>query len=411
MKKICFCFILLMMEITNVQASERNIVDIENHWAKESIVRMITNEKVNGYPDNTFRPNNEITILEFIKMMMENLNIKIEQEGLNKWPDYYIATAKKYHLDYDYHQLLTRYEAIEIISSLIDVKSISNSSKKFKDVSSKYQPEVSKLHQLKIIKGYSDGTFRGENNITRAEAVTIVLRTVEAYQKIINSKKYKIDSAYTNIDREAPADSEINKIRYEIRDKKIYFYDNGRFSDSYDYTINEKYITNEKLIKIIENLVSENSYTAAFYVPSKYIINQVLIKYGESDDAINHNLDYFSFTYFEDKLYDLNRITLKECFSRECYFKISIKKMWKELYQFENRIYIDEDIRNKLLKSLKIEFGREAEDIMNYMLEKYENSMIYNEEIAEQIQIGKYIINTYKTDVTSLEFYFEKLSS
>ena len=39
------------------------------------------------------------------------------------------------------------------------------------------------------------------------------------------------------------------------------------------------------------------------------------------------------------------------------------------------------------------------------------NKEFVGEVIAEKIQIGDYIINFYKTDATSLEFYFEKLSS
>ena len=45
------------------------------------------------------------------------------------------------------------------------------------------------------------------------------------------------------------------------------------------------------------------------------------------------------------------------------------------------------------------------------MIEKYLESINSTEAIADKKQIGKYNINVYKTDVTSLEFYFEKLSS
>ena len=78
------------------------------------------------------------------------------------------------------------------------------------------------------------------------------------------------------------------------------------------------------MIKIIESLVSPNSYTAVYYVPSKYTINQVLIEYGENDNLIDRGLSYFSFVYYEDKLYDLKRDALVESFSDECYIKIKI---------------------------------------------------------------------------------------
>lgn len=412
MKKFYFLLVLFItISAGKLNAKEIHITDINNHWAKESIIRMLTNEKVNGYPDDTFKPDNPITVLEFIKMIMENFNIKILQEGLNKWPDNYIATAKKYDMNYEYDTLLTRYQAIEIISKLIDLKSISTSSKKFKDVESIYQSNLSKLYKLRIINGYQDSTFRGKNNISRAEAVTMILRALEANQRIIQNKKYTINSEYTNINREDADKSEIKKIRYEIYDNKIYFYDKGRFSNIDGYTIQENHVTNQKLIKIIQSLVSQSSYTAVYYVPSPYIINQIIIQYGENDNLVNHNLDYFSIVYYEDKLYDLNRIALNDEFSNECYMKITLKKLWQELYQLENGIYVDENIKTKLLKTLKVEFGNSANDILNYMIEKYEISTTLNEPIADQIEIGNVMINTYKTDATSLEFYFEKLSS
>ncbi len=408
MKKIIILSIILV--IINCSFALASVNDIEGHWAKENINRMIINGNVNGYSDDTFKPNNEITKLEFLKIIFNTLNIDLVKEGLNEWPDYYISTAQKYNILDGYNDKLTRYDAVDIIAKIIDLKGVATSNNKFKDLDNKYKNDVLKLNKLKIITGYDEKTFGGNNTLTRAEAVTIALRTYEANREIINDKKYKIDSKYTNVGNEK---SEIDKIRYEIKNKKIYFTDNGRFSNVSNYTINEKYIDNKKLINIIENLVSENSYTAVYYVPNKYVINQVIIKYGENDNYINRGLDYFSFTYYEDKLYDLARISLKDTFSNECYLKIELKKLWNELYDLKNANYTDEYIENKLLSALKIEFGSNADEILKYMEEKY-NSEMNNEnkeDLAEQVTIGKYIVNYYKTDATSLEFYFEKLSS
>ena len=177
------------------------------------------------------------------------------------------------------------------------------------------------------------------------------------------------------------------------------------------YTIEEKYITNKKILSIIKNLISENSYTALYYVPSEYSINQIIIKYGKDDNEVNRNLDYFSLTYYEDKLYDINRVALENIFSKECFVKITIKKMWTDLYDFRQGKCIDENIKEKLLSTLKIEFNNDAKEIMEYMLGKYKENVVTLEEITEKVTIGNYIINTYKTDATSLDFYIEKLSS
>lgn len=406
--------IVVVLSVNFSFASGSDFVDIQNHWAKENINRMVVNSKINGYPDGTFKPNNEVTTLEFMKILFSTLDIELVEEGLKKWPEHYIATAKKYNLPDNYNEKLSRYDAVEIIGKLIDLKGVTASSNKFKDLDGKYKNNVLKLTKLKIINGYEDKTFRGKNTITRAEAVTIALRTADAHKSIIANKKFKITSDISNIGFEVKDKGAIDKIRYEIKNSKLIFRDEGRFSYLTDYSIDEKYITNKNLIKILEELVSENTYTAVYYVPSKYIINQIIIRYGENDDYISRGLDYFSFTYYEDKLYDLNRISLKDKFSHECYLKIDVKKLWNELYQFKNGNLVDDGVKARFLNALEIEFGNDAEKILVYILEKYTNYMnkkYDGEVIVEQRQINNYIINFYKTDATSLEFYFEKLSS
>lgn len=415
MKKILFLLIILCILANSfTMANDKTFIDVENHWARENIYKLVKSSIIDGYPDKTFRPNTEVTTLEFIKILLKTLDIKLVKEGLNEWPEHYIATAKKYNLSENYYEKLTRYEAVDIISKLIDLKGISTSSNKFKDLNGKYKNNILKLSKLNVISGYEDNTFRGDKTLTRAEAITIAIRCAEARKQIINKTTYEINEEYTNVGFAVEDKGEIDKIRYEIKNNKLVFRDEGRFSYLTDYSIDEKYITNRKLISIIKELVSENSYTAVYYVPSKYIINQIIIKFGEDDNYINRGLDYFSFTYYEDKLYDLNRISLKDTFTNECYMKISVKKLWNDLCDFENGKYVDEYIKVRFLNALKIEFGKDAEEILNYILDKYNKDMnkeFEGEVVVEKIQINDYIINFYKTDATSLEFYFEKLSS
>lgn len=402
------------MAFNCANANEKVFLDIQNHWAKENINRMLMNSQINGYPDGNFRPDNEITVLEFLKIIFNTLSIDLVEEGLAKWPDYYISTAQKYGIEKDFYKSLTRYEATEIISKLIDLNGVSTSNNKFKDLESKYKKSVLKLAKIGIINGYEDKTFKGENIVTRAEAVTIVLRCLDYQKEKSVKEKCDLNKENTNIGFDVQEKGAIDRIRYEIKNNKIIFNDDGRFSDIKNYSINEKYISNKKIISLIKTLVSDTTYTALYYVPSKYIINQIIIRHGESDNYINRGLDYYSFTYYEDKLYDLKRITLKEQFSNECYMKIDVKKLWNELYEFKKNNFVDDTIKEKFLNALKIEFENDVNEILEYILEKYNacmNKEYDGEVIVEQKVISKYIINFYKTDATSLEFYFEKLSS
>ena len=48
---------------------ETDLTDIENHWAKKAVEKAFEKNIVNGYPDRTFRPDNEITRAEAAKML------------------------------------------------------------------------------------------------------------------------------------------------------------------------------------------------------------------------------------------------------------------------------------------------------------------------------------------------------
>ena len=62
----------------------------------------------------------------------------------------------------------TRYEVLECFYNLFDVD-VMAVDKKFKDVSPKYKSMVNLFATAGVVKGYDDGTFKGDNTITRAE--------------------------------------------------------------------------------------------------------------------------------------------------------------------------------------------------------------------------------------------------
>ena len=67
----------------------------------------------------------------------------------------------------------TRYEVIEALDNLFEITS-EEFAPAFGDVSDKYKLTVQKFVTAKILNGYEDKTFKGENTITRAEFVKIL---------------------------------------------------------------------------------------------------------------------------------------------------------------------------------------------------------------------------------------------
>lgn len=413
-KSLILALIIFAIFSKTVLGAENKFIDIENHWAKENIIKLYQNNVINGYSDNTFRPNEKVTVAEFLKMIIVSQDYEIVRDGKKAWPDFYISTAKENNLlkkDFaDYNASITRYEVVDIISKTLDLTSIDKAKNKFKDINQEYKNNVLKLVELDILKGYSDKTFRGENNITRAEAVTIIDRLNEAKNKISVSKKYSpekrkdLSNYFTDIDSVF--------FNYEINNNNIYIYDAGKYSNSNGYKIDGKTININKVIKVIKTLIRENTYTEVAYSPSKYTINQLKISHGESKKEIENGASDFTFTYYEDKPYELGQMSMNENFRDDCYLKIEVIKMWREYADYENKKYVDDYKKTILLETLETEFGyQHAKDILEYMLGKnidFVSNVNRDIEQVEKKQFGSYTICYYQKEYGFPTFYISK---
>lgn len=77
---------------------------------------------------------------------------------------------------YSPYNEITRGEFVVMLSRALELQPSSNSSN-FKDVNGKwYEEQVQALYEKGIVKGNVDGTFGGENKITRQEAATFITR-------------------------------------------------------------------------------------------------------------------------------------------------------------------------------------------------------------------------------------------
>lgn len=421
-RNFCLLFILIIFVFMGViNAQKLNFADIENHWAKENVEKLVANSIVTGYPDGKFKPENNVTVNEFIKMVVAAGEYTLVREGSNIYPDFYIATAKKQQIiddDFtDFDKCLTRYEMVEIISNFIGIEDVKISKNIFTDLDKANKDKVLKLVGLKIINGYEDKTFRGEKSITRAEAVTVICRALEVRDMLIIKRKYKVEeepnlSNYINV----TSNSENNKNSsiktfYEIKDNKIKIFDNGRYALLKDYEISNKNININKVIKIIRKIVNEKAYLGVIYVPSKYTINELKILYGSEEQKVLCGEYDFAFNYYENKNYELSTKSLHQEFSNNCYMRIDVIKLWDDYLDYKNGVYVDEYKKEKLLDALKIEFGSASSKILNYMIDKnikYVTNVECDKEHVEQKIFGNYIINYYQKEYGVPQFYIER---
>ena len=142
-----------------------------------------------GYPDGTFKPGREVTRAEAVRMFVKLVNNGAElpknpttkfKDANNKWysDEINYAVSKGFIKGYSDgtfkpNQTITRAEFAQMIS--VFVKDGYPGSSNFKDVKGHWASDaINELYGNKNIKGFPDGTFKPDQKLTRAEAVTIL---------------------------------------------------------------------------------------------------------------------------------------------------------------------------------------------------------------------------------------------
>ncbi|MGI5948726.1 InlB B-repeat-containing protein [Peptoniphilus sp.] len=144
---------------------------------------------IKGYPDGTFKPGATITRAEAVKMFVGLINngkdvAHSSNTGFSDADNMWYSSVIKYAVDKGYikgygdgtfkpNEEITRAEFAAMISKFVD-KGYPGSTN-FKDIKGHWASDaISALYGNKNIKGYPDGTFKPNSKLTRAEAVTIL---------------------------------------------------------------------------------------------------------------------------------------------------------------------------------------------------------------------------------------------
>lgn len=142
-----------------------------------------------GYPDGTFKPGKEVTRAEAVRMFVRLVNEGKElpknpttkfKDANNNWysDEINFAVSKGFIKGYSDgtfkpNQGITRAEFAQMIA--VFVKDGYPGSSNFKDVKGHWAANaIEQLYGSKKIKGFPDGTFKPDQKLTRAEAVTVL---------------------------------------------------------------------------------------------------------------------------------------------------------------------------------------------------------------------------------------------
>ena len=163
-----------------------------------------------GYEDGEFKPENNMTRAEAAAIFARNIaerkgeNITSKKPSFkdvssNLWYSDYITYLEKYDIIEGYddstfkpEENITRAEFVTMCARFYNLfdKTTDGKSNKFTDVESSHWAYsfINSATAMDWINGYSDGSFRPDNNITRAEVVAIVNRVTDR----------KADTEYVN---------------------------------------------------------------------------------------------------------------------------------------------------------------------------------------------------------------------
>ncbi|MCQ6561587.1 S-layer homology domain-containing protein [Paenibacillus mendelii] len=171
-----------------------NISDISGHWAEAVIKQAINEGFVTGYTDGTFKPNHTVTRAEFAVMLINTL--KPQEVGaalaftdtakIDSWAQKAVAQAVEAGIIKGYEDgtfrpdaQITRTEMAAMIANALKLSIEWNAATSFaddKNIPSWAKGAVAAIERLGLMEGAGTNTFNPDGLATRAEAVTVLLR-------------------------------------------------------------------------------------------------------------------------------------------------------------------------------------------------------------------------------------------
>ena len=209
-----------------------------NNWAFEYIGEMQKRGIINGYPDGKYYPDNYVERCEFAKIMVGAAGLRTGDASgeyfadvkYNDWFYEYVETAKEYLTGYksfgqNYFRPNNYALREDIAVALVKLKGYNTKNtdqnilqtmfSDYDSISESAKPYVATAVDRGLVSGYDDGTFKGQDSITRAEAAAMLWR---AYQYGNDNKTTEVSDNSNNSQTLGDADN--NKTDDTKNDKK-----------------------------------------------------------------------------------------------------------------------------------------------------------------------------------------------
>ncbi|MBP1989155.1 S-layer homology domain-containing protein [Paenibacillus eucommiae] len=171
--------------------------DVTGHWAEASIKKAAAKAIVDGYADGTFKPNGEITRAQFAVMLARALKLEgngaaltfTDKESIGDWAKQGIAQALQAGFVKGYsdgsfrpNAMISRAEMVTMIANAQGLTAEANAATAFADhadIPAWAEAAVSATVEKGIVQGVGDNKFAPNQTATRAQAAVILLRVLE----------------------------------------------------------------------------------------------------------------------------------------------------------------------------------------------------------------------------------------
>lgn len=167
-----------------------------SHWAYPYVTKLAANGTISGYDDGTFKPNNNVTREEFVKMIIgaagllsSSAQCEFADVANDAWFYSYVASGFEKGIisgvtdtEFGIGRNITRQDVAVIAARILtyleaEIPELTEVTLTDIDTVSDYaQESVKLLNGIGIIGGFDDGSFMPHNALTRAEAAAIISR-------------------------------------------------------------------------------------------------------------------------------------------------------------------------------------------------------------------------------------------
>ena len=284
-KKICQICLVFLLLINSSSA----YTDVSNkHWGYELIKNLTERNILSGYPDGSFKPEDNMTIAEFLSVLIKLIaSNKDVSSNSDYWADRIIEIAKEKDilLEQDYSEFdpeseITRWEICQMLFRSIKGEEIIENIKlkntrEFADID-KYNSneyDITKLlRYFGVINGYPDNTVRLGEKATRAEVCAFIENymksKLEILSQVSDNGRVLYDNDIAKV-KKVNLPSELKKWRYSedipyvttaIKEIDIFEFNNP--IDKYKELFNEINQSNEPYFEYRRRF-GENNYVIA----------------------------------------------------------------------------------------------------------------------------------------------------